>query len=305
MGSKEQQVTELINNVESRHEAIINELSELPPSSNAIDDLLPENNDTWKGLIYETGKEMDQNDAEPLRKELVLRTKDLDKAVNVVNGDEPNTALNDVIGGIQQRTEEMKRASLLNPEKSKLQQQQYRDQEEWLAIMSKLQKANDELTNQVQDARAEAKAAKEAAAKVNNKEPQQDYRPVAIAHKAVIDNLLQEMDNRRQDLNNLKNLNATSGGDGSAVTLAENLRSDAIKRHKTQGHKGPLRESKEERTRTQEGRKRQRRINQVFETPVKECWERKESGRRREDHQAVKERDCESQETLKISTKRP
>merc|ERR1712154_720492 len=87
--SKEQQVQELINNLESRHESIINELSELPPSTNAIDELLPENNDQWKSLIYNTGQDLNQNDAEPLRLELELRTKDLDKAVKVINNDEP------------------------------------------------------------------------------------------------------------------------------------------------------------------------------------------------------------------------
>merc|ERR1719474_98905 len=77
--SKEQQVRELVDNVEGRHEHLFHELQDLPPSDNNIDALLPENNDQWKSLIFEMGKEMEQNDAAPLREEMQERTKDLEK----------------------------------------------------------------------------------------------------------------------------------------------------------------------------------------------------------------------------------
>ena len=228
--SKEQQVQELINNVESRHESILNELSELPPSENAIDELLPENNDQWKSLIYETGKEMGQNDAEPLRQELELRTQDLDKAVKVVNGEAPVSDLNELVSTIASRTDAMKKkAGDYGDEQSKEKQAQLKDQDEWLEIMSKLQSANDDLQNQLADARAEADAAKAAADSNKNKGNQIDLGPVSKAQKIVIEGLLKEMDNRRQDLNNLSDLN--NGNNDNAVNQAQQLRVAAVKRH--------------------------------------------------------------------------
>eukprot|EP00486_Rosalina_sp_Unknown_P012863 CAMPEP_0201578218 /NCGR_PEP_ID=MMETSP0190_2-20130828/24999_1 /ASSEMBLY_ACC=CAM_ASM_000263 /TAXON_ID=37353 /ORGANISM="Rosalina sp." /LENGTH=1479 /DNA_ID=CAMNT_0048011165 /DNA_START=92 /DNA_END=4531 /DNA_ORIENTATION=+ len=228
--SKEQQVQELINNVESRHESILNELSELPPSENAIDELLPENNDQWKSLIYETGKEMGQNDAEPLRQELELRTQDLDKAVKVVNGEAPASDLNDLVAGIQQRTDAMKKkAGDYDDQQTKEQKATLKDQDEWLLIMNKLKSANSDLQNQLADAKAEADAAKAAADKNKDKGNQTDMGPVAKAQKIVIEGLLKEMDNRRKDLNQLSDLN--SGNDENAVNQAQQLRVAAVKRH--------------------------------------------------------------------------
>ena len=226
--SKEQQVNELINNVESRHEAIINELSELPPSDNAIDELLPENNDQWKGLIYETGKEMGQNDAEPLRQELELRTRDLDKAVKVVNGEEPAAALQDLVTSIAKRTDAMKKNRDYGDEKSKEQEAREKDQDEWLEIMGKLKAANKDLQNQLEDAKAEADAAKAAANANKDAAAKQDFGPTAKAQKMVIENLLKEMDNRRDDLNALSELN--NGNNDDAVNEAQKIRVAAVKR---------------------------------------------------------------------------
>jgi len=236
--SKEQQVRELINNVESRHETILNELSELPPAENVIDELLPENNDQWKTLIFETGKEMQQNDAEPLRQELELRTKDLDTAVKVVNGEAPQSALNEMLGQLQQRTNKMKKGQN-EEEQSKETQAQLQDQDEWVEIMTKLKSANKSLQNELQDAKAEAQAAKAAANAAKNDKPAQDFSPVAKAQKVVIEGLLKEMDNRRKDLDDLSALNNADGGDGGgddkdAVNEAQKIRVAAVKRHQQQ-----------------------------------------------------------------------
>ena len=77
--------------------------------------------------------------------------------------------------------------------------------------MSKLQAANDDLQNQLADAKAEADAAKAAADANKDKGNQVDLTPVSKAQKIVIEGLLKEMDNRRQDLNALSNFLLLSG----------------------------------------------------------------------------------------------
>lgn len=145
--SKEQQVAELVNNVEGRHEHLFHELQDLPPSENNIDALLPENNHQWKSLIYEMGKEMEQNDAAPLRQELESRTKDLEKGVQVISGNEPMSALEDVITGIHERNQREKEE--MQNESSAVQEREQKDREEWLSMMEALQTANAELQDQL------------------------------------------------------------------------------------------------------------------------------------------------------------
>jgi len=239
--SKDQQVAELVNHVESRHEAIINELSELPPSANAVDELLPENNDQWKALIYSTGKDLKDNDAEPLREELELRTSELDTLRQVVSGEEPVSALEALVGKIQQRTAAHAEENF-ESETSAVQEAEQKDRAEWLRIMEALQKANGDLQNQLEDAQAEADAANAAAAaaaKSKDTEKVVDMSPTAKAQKMVIEGLLAEMDNRRRDLDTLSRLNnaaAQESGDDAAKE-AEKIRSEAARRHKEQNEK--------------------------------------------------------------------
>ena len=88
------------------------------------------------------GQEMDNNDATPLREELTCRTKDLEKGVQVISGQEPMSVLEDAITDIHKRTQSKKeKLTKMERQVSPAQEAEQQDREEWLSMMEALQTA--------------------------------------------------------------------------------------------------------------------------------------------------------------------
>ena len=94
--------------MEDRHEIIINQLSELPPSTNDIGDILPENKEQWRDLIHLTGVECNQTDniIKPLQNELKKRTNHMLNVIKVLNNKQPDALLDDIILSIDKKNKQ-------------------------------------------------------------------------------------------------------------------------------------------------------------------------------------------------------
>lgn len=228
--SKEAQTIHLINNIKDRHSQIVNSLSELPDNemSENLEIELPENDDQWASLIYTTNQSYINNDVEPLRMEIMKRTQELQKVVNVLQDNEPNNEMmDDLIAGLEARQDQKN----VNKQKSEYEdetkinereQELKNDDDNWLAIFKDLRIANDDLKN--------------IAPIIDGYEQDQNVQIASKTKDLIMIELVQEMNERQKDLQLIKNVKQSTNNNEMNDEL-ENISANAVHRHQQIVHK--------------------------------------------------------------------
>jgi len=202
--AKEEGVSRVIRDIELRHEQIRGRLSMFPAVEDAedgvdqIDEMLRENNEQWQYLVYQIGKDMEENNATALQMEIESRTNQLEAQMSIVNGHDVNSHPKNSIDSIYGHQKS----------NSSFHQAEHQNPLHWLSIIDDLGSGNESI---------ESRGAPLVLC------------PSAQLHAMVIEELLREMNQRRHDLDVLSGLHK-SDQSIDAVNEARKLQNEALKR---------------------------------------------------------------------------